>query len=131
MEMIGGKSQIVLKMFFIFRFFFTPDLTPFTLYTESGCFGIFFFYCRFSTNQLDDLSNKYETAKQNKLLDTYPDCMDKLEQESNDTNGILNMNLTVQEGYAVSVEVFLDNLISNYTQLLQAREGGAPDVGIM
>ncbi|CAG2215125.1 unnamed protein product [Mytilus edulis] len=86
---------------------------------------------RFSTNQLDALSNQYETAKQNNLLDTYPDCMDKLEQESNDTNGILNMNLTVQEGYAVSVEVFLDNLTSNYTQLLQAREGGAPDVGIM
>lgn len=80
---------------------------------------------------MDALSNLYETAKQNNLLNTYPDCMDKLEQGSNDTNGILNMNLTVQEGYAVSVEVFLDNLISNYTQLLQAREGGAPDVGIM
>ncbi|CAC5377683.1 PKD1L2 [Mytilus coruscus] len=86
---------------------------------------------RFNTDTLDVLSSNYEAAKQNNQLNTYPDCMDKLEQESNDTNGILIMNLTLQEGYAVSVQVFLDNLISNYTQLLQAREGGAPDVGIM
>lgn len=63
-------------------------------------------------------------------LDTLPDCMPNLEPKPDTNNGSLIMNLTIQAGYAVTVTVFLNGLNTSYTQLVQATEGQAPDVGI-
>lgn len=89
------------------------------------------FSCRFTTNTASLLQVAYDTAKLNNDLHLQPDCSHKLVPISNETNGIVRMDLVLypQEiGYVVTVTVATHN--STFTQLLQVKSGQSPDVGI-
>lgn len=81
--------------------------------------NIFFFF-RTNAIDLDDLSVKYESGN----YITTPCILDEI------SRGIANLTLESVQGYIISVNVKLDTVVAEYTQLTMAVDGHDPDIYI-
>lgn len=79
-----------------------------------------------NASDLTDLSIKYENNFQSFL-----DCSELLDTTLPRGKAILKMLNDSYQGYAVSVNVSVDNLITPFTQLILAVPGSPPIVSIM